>query len=69
VQLNGSQSKASYGQKIVSTKWRVLKGEAEIINPDSLVTKAKVKPPVTFELWGKQTDGKTGRDSINVFKN
>jgi hypothetical protein len=68
VQLNGSASHAAPGQKLIVTKWSVVKGEAEIANPYSLVTTAKVTPPVTFELWGRQTDGQTGRDSMNVYK-
>ena len=68
VQLNGSASHAAPGQKLITTKWSVVKGEAEIANPYSLVTTAKVKPPATFELWGQQTDGKTGKDSMSVYK-
>jgi hypothetical protein len=45
-----------------------VKGEAEIANPYSLVTTAKVTPPAIFELWGQQTDGKTGKDSMSVYK-
>jgi hypothetical protein len=66
VQLNGSASHAAPGQKLIVTKWTVVKGEAEIANPYSIVTTAKVKPPATFELWGQQTDGQTGRDSMSV---
>jgi hypothetical protein len=68
VKLDGSASHAAPGQKLIITKWSVVKGEAEIANPYSLVTTAKVKPPATFELWGQQTDGKTGKDSMSVYK-
>jgi len=66
VQLDGSKSHAAPGQQLTETKWSVVKGEAEITNPNSLTTTVIVKRNTTFELWGKQTDGQTGRDSMNV---
>jgi hypothetical protein len=66
VQLDGSKSHAAPGQQLTQTKWTVIKGEAQITNPNSLTTTVIVKRNTTFELWGKQTDGQTGRDSMNV---
>lgn len=66
VTLDGSRSHAATGQRLTETRWSVVKGEAEITNPNSLTTTVVVKRNTTFELWGKQTDGQTGRDSMNV---
>lgn len=66
IQLDGSKSHAAPGQQLTETRWSVVKGDAEITNPNSLTTTVIVKRNTTFELWGKQTDGQTGRDSMNV---
>lgn len=66
VTLDGSKSHAATGQKLVKIQWRDLNGTAKILNPGSLVTQVIVTRTTTFELWGKQTDGQTGRDSMSV---
>lgn len=66
VTLNGSKSHATGGKYLVSTKWRSLNGSATIKTPSSLVTSATMKGSCTFELWGKDNAGLTGRDTMNV---
>lgn len=66
VTLDGSKSHAIDGKYLVSTKWRSLNGSATIKTPLSLVTSATMKGSCTFELWGQDNEGLTGRDTMNV---
>ena len=66
ITLDGSKSHAAPGQKLTHVQWRDINGNAVIENPNSLVTKAIVTQPTTFELFGQQTDGLSAKDSMNV---
>lgn len=66
VTLNGSKSHAIDGKYLVATSWRPINGSATIKNPSALVTSATMKGSCTFELWGQDNEGLTGRDTMNV---
>jgi hypothetical protein len=66
ITLDGSKSHAAPGKVLVESKWSVISGTGIITNPGALVTPVTVTGPATFELWGKDNAGLTGKDTMNV---